>query len=303
MIAERGGGRFYFTQSAQNIPKIFTKETTEVARNALVEEQVGVHVQKRAELLDGVGIETAPPLRGYVSTKPKPLSRRHPGQRSRRADSGALARRPRSGRRLHQRRQESLGGQLGEVARLRQILGAPGALDDAPLDERLGPQLRDERRRRSAARARHRRRRRCGRQIRQRPRHHAAGDRSRAPRRQARGDHAGDRARPLRRRVHARPLRLVPLARHAQVDGQTVAESTGALSLPYSREYLALPPDEPLLARIAAATGGRVSPSPAQFFDAQGEKVTYHRELWPWCLWLAAFLLLADVAARRVRFI
>ena len=40
MIAERGGGRFYFTQDAQNIPKIFTKETTEVARSALVEEQV-----------------------------------------------------------------------------------------------------------------------------------------------------------------------------------------------------------------------------------------------------------------------
>ncbi|MSP62971.1 MAG: hypothetical protein EXR72_22075 [Myxococcales bacterium] len=38
MIAERGGGRFHFTQDAQNIPKIFTKETTEVARSALVEE-------------------------------------------------------------------------------------------------------------------------------------------------------------------------------------------------------------------------------------------------------------------------
>ena len=40
-----------------------------------------------------------------------------------------------------------------------------------------------------------------------------------------------------------------------------------------------------------------------QFFDAQGERVTFHRELWPWCLWLAALLLLMDVAARRVRFI
>src|SRR5262249_32924364 len=38
------------------------------------EEAVGVHVQKHVELLDGVGIESAPPLRGYVSTKPKPLS-------------------------------------------------------------------------------------------------------------------------------------------------------------------------------------------------------------------------------------
>jgi len=85
--------------------------------------------------------------------------------------------------------------------------------------------------------------------------------------------------------------------------GQTVAESTGALSLPYPREYLALPADEPLLARVAALTGGRVSPTAAQFFDAQGERVMYHRELWPWCLWLAALLLLLDVAARRVRFI
>src|SRR6185369_8505301 len=74
MIAERGGGRFYYTQDAQNIPKIFTKETTEVARNSLVEESVAVQVQKHVELLDGVGINEAPPLRGYVSTKPKPLT-------------------------------------------------------------------------------------------------------------------------------------------------------------------------------------------------------------------------------------
>src|SRR5262249_46463835 len=66
--------RFYYTQDAQNIPKIFTKETTEVARSSLVEEAVGVHVQKHVELLDGVGINEAPPLRGYVSTKPKPLT-------------------------------------------------------------------------------------------------------------------------------------------------------------------------------------------------------------------------------------
>ena len=85
--------------------------------------------------------------------------------------------------------------------------------------------------------------------------------------------------------------------------GQIVAESTGALSLPYSREYLALPPDEALLQRVAALTGGRATPAPAQLFDALGERVRFHRELWPWCLWLAALLLLLDVAARRVRFL
>ena len=145
MIAERGGGRFYFTQSAQNIPKIFTKETTEVARNALVEEQVGVHVQKRAELLDGVGIETAPPLRGYVSTKPKPLS-----------DVVLVSD---LGEPILARWRVGLGqavawtsdvknrwvGDVGEVAGLRQVLGAPGALDDAPRRRRQRAQLRDDR--------------------------------------------------------------------------------------------------------------------------------------------------------------
>src|SRR5262249_3602838 len=74
MIAERGGGRFYHTMDASNVPKIFTKETTQVARSALVEEAMGVRVVKPVELLDGVGIESAPPLRGYVSTKEKPMS-------------------------------------------------------------------------------------------------------------------------------------------------------------------------------------------------------------------------------------
>src|SRR5262249_57574161 len=37
MIAERGGGRFYFTQDPQSIPKIFVKENSPGARSALVE--------------------------------------------------------------------------------------------------------------------------------------------------------------------------------------------------------------------------------------------------------------------------
>src|SRR5262249_11835430 len=73
-IAEHGGGRFYSTQDANSIPKIFTKETTQVARSALVEDKVRAVVSKRVELLDGTGIEGAPPLRGYVPTKAKPLS-------------------------------------------------------------------------------------------------------------------------------------------------------------------------------------------------------------------------------------
>src|SRR5262249_19713832 len=74
MIAERGGGRFYFTQDPQSIPKIFVKETSQVARSALVEDLIGVHIAKHVQMLDGIGLDHAPPLRGYVSTKPNTLS-------------------------------------------------------------------------------------------------------------------------------------------------------------------------------------------------------------------------------------
>jgi Ca-activated chloride channel family protein len=74
MIAERGNGRFYHTNDANNIPKIFTKETTKVARSAVVEELVKVRVVKRANMIKGVPMGSAPFLRGYVSTKRKPLA-------------------------------------------------------------------------------------------------------------------------------------------------------------------------------------------------------------------------------------
>ena len=43
----------------QNLPKIFTKETTQVARSALVEERVRPQVAKYVELLDGAGYSVA----------------------------------------------------------------------------------------------------------------------------------------------------------------------------------------------------------------------------------------------------
>jgi hypothetical protein len=71
--------------------------------------------------------------------------------------------------------------------------------------------------------------------------------------------------------------------------------------VPYPREYLALPPDEQLLARAAAATHGLVRPTAAQLLDAGAERVRARRELWAWALYLAAALLVVDVALRRVR--
>ncbi len=302
MIAERGGGRFYYTQSAQNIPKIFTKETTEVARNALVEEQVGVHVVKRAELLDGVGIESAPPLRGYVSTKPKPLSdvilvsdlgepilaRWRVGLGQAAAFTSDVKNRwavnwlrwPGYGKfwahLVRSTMRHATGGsgrsyELGtdvDPPRARVTVDAVGADDKFVSGLETTLQVIDP--------------------------EHPGDKREFAMPETAPGHYAGE-------FTLGRYGTFLLRALHRS-NGQLVAESTGALSLPYPREYLALPPDQGLLARVASTTGGRVSPTPEQLFDPAGERVTYHRELWPFCLWLAALLLLLDVAARRVRF-
>jgi hypothetical protein len=83
--------------------------------------------------------------------------------------------------------------------------------------------------------------------------------------------------------------------------GAVVAESTGAFSLPYLREFLALPPADALLARVARTTQGRVQIMPAQAFDPGPQPVRHLHELRAWALWVAALLLLLDVAIRRLR--
>jgi uncharacterized membrane protein len=71
MIATRGGGRFYQTRDPSTIPRIFSRETSQVGRSSLVEEPTAVRVKKRGELLGGLEIESAPKLRGYVLTRPR----------------------------------------------------------------------------------------------------------------------------------------------------------------------------------------------------------------------------------------
>ena len=71
-IANLGGGRSYLTNDPHNIPRIFMRETTTVARSSAVEEYFQPMVVQRADFLRGTGIEGAPYLHGYVATRPKP---------------------------------------------------------------------------------------------------------------------------------------------------------------------------------------------------------------------------------------
>ncbi|HVZ71326.1 MAG TPA: VWA domain-containing protein, partial [Polyangia bacterium] len=71
-IASRGGGRFYQTRDPASLPRIFTRETSEVSRGSVVEAPTPARPQKRADLLAGVPLDRAPPLGGYTVTRARP---------------------------------------------------------------------------------------------------------------------------------------------------------------------------------------------------------------------------------------
>jgi Ca-activated chloride channel family protein len=72
MIATRGGGRFQQARDPSSLPRLFSRETSQVSRRSIVEEPTPVKVSKRIEALAGVPLETAPPLGGYAVTRPRP---------------------------------------------------------------------------------------------------------------------------------------------------------------------------------------------------------------------------------------
>jgi len=54
-----------------------------------------------------------------------------------------------------------------------------------------------------------------------------------------------------------------------------------------------------LLHALADKTGGKLAPSVAEIFAAQGDRGTTTRLLWPWLAAFALVLYLCDLAVRR----
>ena len=71
-IAERGGGRFYQTRDPASIPRIFSRETSDLDDQLIVQRPTAVRVVKKIAALAGVDLGHAPPLGGYVVTRPRP---------------------------------------------------------------------------------------------------------------------------------------------------------------------------------------------------------------------------------------
>jgi Ca-activated chloride channel homolog len=73
-IAELGRGRYYETMEADNVPRIFARETIRASRSAIKEEPFGVIKISDADYLNGIDFSSAPYLLGYVMTRVKPAT-------------------------------------------------------------------------------------------------------------------------------------------------------------------------------------------------------------------------------------
>ncbi len=71
-LAQRGGGRFYLTNDALNLPRIFTTETMQVAKSSITEEPLLVTATSVHPMLDGIDWSSAPFLLGYNLTRIQP---------------------------------------------------------------------------------------------------------------------------------------------------------------------------------------------------------------------------------------
>jgi Ca-activated chloride channel family protein len=296
-IADLGGGRSYFTNDPFNIPKIFTKETQTVARNALVEEPFRPRPVKRAQFLRGIPMARAPYLLGYVST---------------RAKKGA---------------EVLLESERGEpiLARWRQGLGL-AAVWTADLKNRWAVEwvrwahwtkfwsqlTRDLMRRTNTDGLE------LTASVRPDGKAHVVldaltrDDRWRndlAPVLEVIDPAGASSSLPLHQSAAGRYEATFALPRYGayllnarpHAEAKRTATLRAGLANPYPREHLTVGSERKLLARLATATGGKADIAPATAFDSDGRTIRFEKEVRAPFLLAALFLFLLDLLLRRIR--
>jgi len=73
-VAQYAGGKSYFLNEPAGLEQILLKDVMEHTGSTAVEKPLTAEVSQHAEILEGTGIETAPPLKGYVKFIAKPTA-------------------------------------------------------------------------------------------------------------------------------------------------------------------------------------------------------------------------------------
>ncbi len=297
-IADWGDGRMYVVEDIGALPKIFMKETQEAQKSQLVEDLVHVRVAKRVEAIEGVNIESAPPLHGYVTTKPKPtgevilisdlgepiLARWRYGAGTALAWTSDIKNRwavdwirwgsyPKFWAqvvRTSMRRKVYDSYDLTARVVDGRALVTVDAIDTGEkfvneLDTKL--EVIDP----------------------------ASGKVTQTL--------------PMAQTAAGRYTVDFPINKYGsyllkavhQRGGKTVAESLGSVALSYPLEYLRTTPNLEPMKHAAQVSGGLDQAEPAKIFDAGSESVSYTQDLWPFVLLGVVGIFLLDLYAKRVR--
>ncbi|MGE0788970.1 MAG: VWA domain-containing protein [Sandaracinaceae bacterium] len=71
-LSHIGGGRFYIVENLAELPRIFTQETIEASRSAVVEGAFRAEPLAPSRITDGIDFASAPALAGYATVNPRP---------------------------------------------------------------------------------------------------------------------------------------------------------------------------------------------------------------------------------------
>jgi Mg-chelatase subunit ChlD len=298
LIKDQGGGRLYMIEDINELPKIFMKETKEAKRASLVEDLVHVRIAKRVEAIEGTSVETAPVLHGYQSTLPKP--------------TGEVILISDLGEPILARWRHGAGTVVAWTSDVKNRWSADW-LAWAGYPKFWGQLVRTTMRRKTydsyelTARVSEGRAEVVVDAI--DPGDHFVNELDTVLEVIDPATNKVTSSHPMDQRAAGRYAAEFPIQRYGSYllkavhkrDGKTVAESMGAVSLPYPLEYLKSTPDAEPLVHAATVTGGHDQAKPAEVWNAEGESVAYVLDLWPFALLICAGLFLLDLYARRVR--
>ena len=296
-IARIGKGRYYLAEDASQVPQIFAKETVTASKSAINEEPFVPQVVRATHALQEIDMESAPFLLGYVMTRPKPTSEvilatekgdpllvwwRYGLGMTAAFTSDAKSRWaaewltwPGYGKfwtqvvRQTMRTSDSRGIQVAVSRDGRQAEVSVDAVNE------IGQFLNDSKVELTIINPLLRREKSLMKQT-------APG------------------------RYEADFATLQPGAYNLEIalkQGDQVAyRQSRGLIVGYSDELRIQPTNEALLKEVAGISGGQFNPEPESLFDRPHAWVMRPTPLWSWLLSTAAFLLVLDVALRRIDF-
>ncbi len=304
MIADVGGGRYHKVIDPNALPKVFTRETEMVARQAAVEEWFPVTQVAPADFLRGLDIGSAPLLHGYVATKMKAA----PAQLVLQSDKAEP---------ILARWRIGIGWSIAWTSDLKNLWAVEwlrwpgyGQFWGQLVHEHMRKKHRRELDMHTSV---------SGGEV------HAVVDAFGVDDRFENGldstltvvgpePNGAKKTMPMKQTAPGRYEARFTLDKYGSFllradhmrpddkgDPQHVAVSYGHVSNPYPREYASFEPDITTMERAAIITSGRLDPPPAVVFEPGGEKIVYHQEMWNKSIFAALGLFLADLFLRRVR--